>query len=589
MNQVSEDIYRQAVNAAVNRKIFGKGFFWVTVYGAKGDGIADDSAKISDTVNAADNEGGVVVFPPGTYRIGSNLTIPSNVTLWFMNGAKLSIDSGITVTINGPIDAGLYQIFSGSGSVIINSSTNKEVFPQWFGAKGDGVTDDTNAIQNAMNSISGSRGTLLIPKGIYVVSGTLNLTASHFRIIGTGYGSTIITTNNPTADVFVIGDGTNLYENIIISALRINSSVTKTNGAGIRLRKILHSAIKDVRIYKCFHGIILTDGSTSIDIENVTINDLGQTNGIGVWIDGGNDHFMRKIVSDNPSAAQPFAGVRIQDSGGTWITDCDFIHCGNGLLIDPQANKTVSWLFALNSAFDSGNGQGIIVSPATNGTVKGINFIGCWTASNSQNGIAIAGSGTVNGVRIIGHRAFNNGNQGIYVSAGTNISLDACDVSGNSQNSPGTDNGIYFVNGVSEFSVRNCRSGQQAGYANTQKYGIAVASGASNNYMITNNDVRLNVTAGISDGGTGTNKRLTDNLGFNPVGSITPPSIPASGTPVTNNKGYPVRVFVTGGTVSNIAINGTNTGLTSGGFLLGPGDTITLTYSAAPSWTWFGM
>ncbi len=49
-----------------------------------------------------------------------------------------------------------------------------------------------------------------------------------------------------------------------------------------------------------------------------------------------------------------------------------------------------------------------------------------------------------------------------------------------------------------------------------------------------------------------------------------------------------VLVYVTGGTVTAIGVNGTNTGLFTGVFLLKANDYITLTYSAAPSWLWYG-
>jgi hypothetical protein len=48
----------------------------------------------------------------------------------------------------------------------------------------------------------------------------------------------------------------------------------------------------------------------------------------------------------------------------------------------------------------------------------------------------------------------------------------------------------------------------------------------------------------------------------------------------------PAMVYVSGGTVSAIAVDGTTTGLTSGAFLVRPMGTITLTYSVAPTWVW---
>ena len=39
-----------------------------------------------------------------------------------------------------------------------------------FGAKGDGVTDDTAAIQRAVNTVAGTGGTVMVPDGTYLVN-----------------------------------------------------------------------------------------------------------------------------------------------------------------------------------------------------------------------------------------------------------------------------------------------------------------------------------------------------------------------------------------------------------------------------------
>ena len=39
-----------------------------------------------------------------------------------------------------------------------------------YGAKGDGVTDDTAAIQRAVNAVAGTGGTVMIPDGTYMVN-----------------------------------------------------------------------------------------------------------------------------------------------------------------------------------------------------------------------------------------------------------------------------------------------------------------------------------------------------------------------------------------------------------------------------------
>ena len=79
--------------------------------------------------------------------------------------------------------------------------------------------------------------------------------------------------------------------------------------------------------------------------------------------------------------------------------------------------------------------------------------------------------------------------------------------------------------------------------------------------------------------------------------SPTTPAVPASATAQQNTNPFPVNVYLYGGTVTEIQItnNGTNytvfsnaTGLALSGqvYKLNPSDSITLTYTTAPTWEW---
>ena len=50
-------------------------------YGAKADGISDDTKAIQMAMNAAQSNGGICYLPAGMYRIDSTLIVPSGVTL----------------------------------------------------------------------------------------------------------------------------------------------------------------------------------------------------------------------------------------------------------------------------------------------------------------------------------------------------------------------------------------------------------------------------------------------------------------------------------------------------------------------------
>lgn len=70
------------------------------------------------------------------------------------------------------------------------------------------------------------------------------------------------------------------------------------------------------------------------------------------------------------------------------------------------------------------------------------------------------------------------------------------------------------------------------------------------------------------------------------LGAVTAPSVPASTVALTNPFWRTAEVTVTGGTVTQIAVDGANRLITSGTVTVPAGKTITLTYSAAPSWSW---
>jgi hypothetical protein len=122
--------------------------------------------------------------PAGTYAISSNFTVPVNVTLKVERGAILNIADSITLTINGGLNCGLYQIVScsGTGKVVYGTGV-QEVFPEWYGAKGDNSTDDAGSInQAAVSCRASSLGITLrfTSSSSYWVTNQLDLTGIKF-------------------------------------------------------------------------------------------------------------------------------------------------------------------------------------------------------------------------------------------------------------------------------------------------------------------------------------------------------------------------------------------------------------------------
>lgn len=68
--------------------------------------------------------------------------------------------------------------------------------------------------------------------------------------------------------------------------------------------------------------------------------------------------------------------------------------------------------------------------------------------------------------------------------------------------------------------------------------------------------------------------------------TVATPAVPASTTPVVNATGQYVSVAITGGTMTNVSVNGVTVGAGAGNYSVPPGGTISMTYSVAPTWAW---
>ncbi len=75
----------------------------------------------------------VEVIISGTETIDSDIIVDENVAINIPKGGILSPNAGVTLTINGPLKAGLYQVFDGTGTVVLGENATKIIFPQWRG------------------------------------------------------------------------------------------------------------------------------------------------------------------------------------------------------------------------------------------------------------------------------------------------------------------------------------------------------------------------------------------------------------------------------------------------------------------------
>lgn len=140
--------------------------------------IADRCAPGSSTRGLAEaitelgGSNGLVYLPPASYPINADYTAPTNAHLLFAKGASCAIANTKTLTINGTIEAGLYQIFSGAGSVDLKENP---AYIEWFH---DGGADHGPAFQKAMNASKN----VTAPSKSYTIGTSIAIPRSYQRL-----------------------------------------------------------------------------------------------------------------------------------------------------------------------------------------------------------------------------------------------------------------------------------------------------------------------------------------------------------------------------------------------------------------------
>lgn len=260
----------------------------------------------------------------------NNCTVPKDRSVRMLKGGAFVISAGKTLTFKGTFEAGSIQVFAGSSSVNFSTGSVKEVLPQWWGAKGDGTTDDTASIQAAVNSISNVLdGKVLIPASItpYMIKATgasklgmtdggiiirnpmnfvLHPAATLKAIAGNKNGSCII--NIRSAKDVVISGG-----NIVGDRASHNGS-TGEHGMGIIIDSSNNITVKDVRVSDCWGdgiGLRYEGGkpNTHIRIINVKCNNNRRQ---GLTIGSSSDVVVSGSEFSNTNGTAPEAGIDIE-------------------------------------------------------------------------------------------------------------------------------------------------------------------------------------------------------------------------------------------------------------------------------------
>lgn len=423
----------------------------------------------------------------------------------------------------------------------------------WFDVRdylavGDGSADDTVPINNAIAACAAAGGgTVYLPHGTYSTSGTIVITNDNIVLKGENRGATKIKpVTGATFDVIATpipstaGTAGYIRSFIGVEDLTIDgSSMAGTvagKGNGIHFYGVRYSHIRNVNITGVLNWGIILDG----DITNFSY---------GLEVHG------NRIINGS-------AGILCTFSEENFIVN-------NHIL---QANLNTS---AAQPAFDSPDNVGYLVRLKSGYTLLAENVIGS-SGTHTSPAVLIENSGPT---KIIGNRFDQTRYQAIRTIAGNNIIV-----------------ANQFGNCSSVGSVEVIRLGATDNVVEDNFFDLTNGAAhytwciyepsAKGNQTIIGNHVLPGTSGTIHMDPASTNNRVQGNVGYNPIGFITAPTVPASGVAYTNNYGTDATVYISGGTVSNISIGGTALGTGAGFFRVPSGMTIAVTYTSVPTWKW---
>lgn len=325
-----------------------------------------------------------------TIPIAADLAIPSNVALSFKRAGQLQPAVGTTLTINGAIDAGLWQIFSGLGT-ITGLPQIPTVYPEWFGALGNSINDDAEAIQTAINLCN----TVVLDSDKTYLLGSIIFLYDNTQIIGNGcelihgintpdYGPLLwivgsnvkvenLTIHNTVNNISAVGASHPIYNTIFSSNIMA--------GWGTNLDGINNICITGINMpdgdlpqhdaTRGYMGICIYGNTTSVNIENCTMTGAFYMPIACEWnlgVVGGTEPLMPSFITINNCIIKEYGyeaitslGIHLSSVRGVSISNC-IIEAAEGLSSGAAINLSLG---------DKGASDGAIYhSSICNNTVK---------------------------------------------------------------------------------------------------------------------------------------------------------------------------------------------------------------------------
>jgi hypothetical protein len=271
-----------------------------------------------------------------------------------------------------------------------------------FGAVGDGVADDTVAIQAALNAAVGVGLTILVPHGTYKITSTLQWPIDWpVALVGDGVESTLInyTGSSSAISMYDAGASTKYIKSSIENLRLSGNGSTSTNGINIRQAYM-------------------------IGLRNLRINNFE----VGIRIEQTWDVVLGLVTADGNSQN----GLELHtEANAIGCYQCEFFNNNRGV----YAAGCRSVLFS-NCTFETNTQYGAYVTANNvDSQAESITFHGCYIEGNTTNEIrVILDSGAVSPQSVVIRDCYfvclsSKATWAVRVDQADHVVVDGCDFS----------------------------------------------------------------------------------------------------------------------------------------------------------------
>jgi hypothetical protein len=230
-----------------------------------------------------------------------------------------------------------------------------------FGAVGNGVMDNTTALQNAINAAESSGAPLFLPAGSYKTTSTLNVTAS-IGIFGSGNFNSVIlpasningiTVNIPNAGSFSKWFGPT-FENFGIAYPSQATSGTAAISVTATGFEVNGSTYRNLWINQAWDGIHFVKASAWV-VDSCTINDSAEA---GIFVENQNNADNGDSTITNTTIFNPFVtgstfGIIWRSSGGLRVLNNKINAMANGIQVQLASGAVTGDILIQNNSIEA--------------------------------------------------------------------------------------------------------------------------------------------------------------------------------------------------------------------------------------------